>query len=214
MPSGVRDQSIYQEKLRAILAAATLTVHNAGRKSAKYWQPQKLLYLVALNQHTLMMAVKASIPPTVLVCAIQSETWIAYFKTNAYLAPIIAACALPNLPRERLLVYHLQLSFAFVLTYGWVLLAGWSGFQARNHSIDSLDKAKSYTSNAEAVVALFFVSFVWLIFTIKSAFPAMGLQCTLAGVFGVAVLPLVATSSNMSDIVHETNNVFVAFLVG
>ena len=164
-----------------------------------------------LDRHTAILAFKTSIPPTVLVCAIESDTWSGYFKTNAYLAPIIAACALPTLPRARLVQYNVQLTFSLVLSYCWALLAGWSGVQARKHTASDLN---AYNSSAEAVVAIFLIVWIWCSFTLKSAYAAWGMQSTLAGIFAVALMPLVARAPTMQHVMDDARITLQTFLVG
>lgn len=160
------------------------------------------------------MALKASIPPAVLVCAIQSNSWTSHFKTNAYLAPIISTCVLPALPRAMLVRHNMRLTFATVIAYCWALLAGWCGVQARHHTANDPSNISAYNSSAEAVVAIFFIFCIWFTFTVKSAFPIWALQCTLAGIFTVAILPNIAKAPNMSEVIDETNVILEVFLVG
>lgn len=182
--------------------------------STKRLQLKSILAQLTLDRHTAAMAIKASIPPTILVCAIQSNTWINYFQTNAYLAAIISTCALPALPRARLIEHNLQLVFAIALSYCWVLLAGWSGLQARKHTVNNFEELKNYNSSAEVVVAIFLMFWMWCTFTLKSAFPTWGLQCTLAGIFTVSTLPSVARDSDMQNVIGSASNTLASFLAG
>ncbi|KAL7908558.1 hypothetical protein GGI35DRAFT_451482 [Trichoderma velutinum] len=177
-------------------------------------QLKSVLVQQKLDWHTAMMAIKASIPPAVLVCAIQSNSWINHFKTNAYLAPIISACVLPALPRAMLIRHNIRLTLGIVLAYCWVLLAGWCGVQARQHTTNDVNELNAYNSSAEAVVAIFLISFIWCACTLKSAFPNWGLQCTIAGVFAVATLPGIARAPNMKEVIDEANIILESFLVG
>ncbi|KAH8123452.1 hypothetical protein ACSS6W_007516 [Trichoderma asperelloides] len=182
--------------------------------TARRLQLKSVLFQQTLDWHTATMAIKASIPPAVLVCAIQSNSWINHFKTNAYLAPIISTCVLPALPRAMLIRHNIRLTFAIVLAYCWALLAGWCGVQARHHTTHSLNDTSAYNSSAEAVVAIFLIFCIWCTFTVRSAFPNWGLQCTLAGIFTVATLPNIARAPTMPVVIDETNVILEAFLVG
>lgn len=177
-------------------------------------QVKSVLFQQTLDWHTAKMAIKASIPPAVLVCAIQSNSWISHFKTNAYLAPIISTCVLPALPRAMLIRHNIRLTLAIVLAYCWALLAGWCGVQARHHTTHNLNEISAYNSSAEAVVAIFLIFFIWCTFTLRSAFPSWNLHCTLAGIFTVATLPSIARAPNMPVVIDETNVILEAFLVG
>lgn len=187
---------------------------NVFQATTRRLQLKSVFAQLVLDRHTVTMAIKTSIPPAVLVCAIQSNTWINHFKTNAYLAPIISTCALSGLPRAKLIEHNVQLAFTFALSYCWVLLAGWSGLQARKHTVHDLEELKAYNSSAEAVVAIFLIFGIWCAFTLKSAFPTWGLQCTLAGIFAVATLPSVAQAPGMPEVLEEASNVLESFLVG
>lgn len=177
-------------------------------------QVKSVLFHQTLDWYTATMAIKASIPPAVLVCAIQSDSWINHFKTNAYLAPIISTCVLPALPRAMLVRHNMRLTFAIVVAYCWALLAGWCGVQARHHTTNNLNDISAYNSSAEAVVAIFFTFCIWFTFTVKSAFPNWALHCTLAGILTVALLPSLARAPTMSDVIAESNVILEAFLVG
>ncbi|PNP39586.1 hypothetical protein TGAMA5MH_08605 [Trichoderma gamsii] len=177
-------------------------------------QVKSVLFHQTLDWYTATMAIKASIPPAVLVCAIQSDSWINHFKTNAYLAPIISTCVLPALPRAMLVRHNMRLTFAIVVAYCWALLAGWCGVQARHHTTNNLNDISAYNSSAEAVVAIFFIFCIWFTFTVKSAFPNWALHCTLAGILTVALLPSLARAPTMSDVIAESNVILEAFLVG
>ncbi|KAK1141549.1 hypothetical protein N8T08_008962 [Aspergillus melleus] len=107
------------------------------------------------------MAIKTAVAPTVLVCVIEVDAYINYFTTNAYLAAIMAASALPALPQAKLIEYNLQLALATVVTYCWALLAGWSAVQARKHTTNSSEDLAGYNSSAEAVVAIFMIFILW-----------------------------------------------------
>ncbi|KAL7917238.1 hypothetical protein ACQKWADRAFT_324807 [Trichoderma austrokoningii] len=189
-----------------------VTVHRSD--TTRRLQLKSVLFKQTLDWHTATMALKASIPPAVLVCAIQSNSWISHFKTNAYLAPIISTCVLPALPRAMLVRHNMRLTFATVIAYCWALLAGWCGVQARHHTTNDLSDISSYNSSAEAVVAIFFIFCIWFTFTIKSAFPIWALHCTLAGIFTVAIMPNIARAPSMSEVIDETNVILEAFLVG
>lgn len=177
-------------------------------------QLKSVLIQQTLDWHTATMAIKASIPPAVLVCAIQSNSWINHFKTNAYLAPIMSTCVLPALPREMLVRHNIRVTFAIVIGYCWALLAGWCGVQARHHTAHNLSDINAYNSSAEAVVAIFLIFCIWCTFTLRSAFPNWGLPCTLTGIFTVATLPNIARAPSMSEVINETNVTLEAFLVG
>lgn len=177
-------------------------------------QLKSVLAQLTLDRYSVMMAIKASIPPTVLLCVIQSNTWINLFKTQAYLAAILSACAMPALPRARLIEYNFQLAFAIALSYCWVLLGAWSGLQARKHTADSPEGLNAYNASAETINAIFLIFWTWCAFTIKSAFPAWGLQSTLSGIFAVATLPVVAQASSMREIINKASITLGAFLSG
>lgn len=187
---------------------------NVLQATTRRLQLRSVLIQLKPDWDSVTLAIKGSIPPTVLVCAIQSRAWIDYFKTNAYLAPIIATCALPALPRARLIEHNVRLAFAFTISYCWALLAGWSGLQARKHTTHSPEAMEAYNSSAEAVVALFLMFGIWCAFSLKSAYPAWALQCTLAGIFIVAILPTLARAPSMTKILAESRNTLESFLAG
>lgn len=187
---------------------------NAFQATSRHAQLKSVLAQLTLDRHTVAMAIKASIPPTVLLCAIQSNTWINLFGTQAYLAAIISICVPPTLPRARLIEYNFQLAFAVALSYCWVLLGGWSGLQARKHTTNDPKELNTYNSSAEAVVAIFLMFWIWCVFTLKSAFPNWGLQCIWAGIFAFTALPTVAQAPSMQEVIDQTSTVFEVLLAG
>jgi hypothetical protein len=158
-------------------------------KSKSMSRVKVVLSRLTLDWEAAILALKTSLAPAVLVCLIESTTWINHFTTNSYLASIVATCALPTLPRAKLIDYNFQLALALAVVYCYSLLAGWCGLQARRHTTSSTEELKDYNSSAEAVAAIFLIFIEWLVFTLKSAFPVWQLQCVLAGIYCVAVLP-------------------------
>lgn len=209
-----RNGAHHDEHLSSKSGGLPKPLDNVLQATTRRLQLRSVLIQLKPDWYSVTMAIKASIPPAVLVCAIQSRSWIDYFKTNAYLAPIISCCAMPSLPRARLIEYNVRLAFAFVLSYCWALLAAWSGLQARKHTTHSPEEMEAYNSSAEAVVALFLMFWIWCGFSLKSAFPAWALQCTLAGIFTVAILPSLARASSMTKIYAEARNTLESFLAG
>ncbi|KAL6697602.1 hypothetical protein J3F84DRAFT_369427 [Trichoderma pleuroticola] len=217
MPLGNRNTSTSDATLlsRPGTLARTETTGTALKNdTTRRLQLKAVLFQQKLDWYTATMAIKASIPPAVLVCAIQSNSWINHFKTNAYLAPIISTCVLPALPRAMLIRHNVRLTFTIVLAYCWALLAGWCGVQARQDTTNNVNELNAYNSSAEAVVAIFLISFIWCACTLKSAFPDWGLQCTIAGIYAVATLPGIARAPNMEQVIDATNNILESFLVG
>lgn len=200
--------------LSSISGALPKPLGNAFQAASKRLQLKDVLAQLTLDWYTAAMAIKASIPPTIFLCAIQSNTWINMFKTQAYMAAIISICVPATLPRARLIEYNFQLALAVALSYCWVLLGGWSGLQARKHTISSSEGMNDYNSSAAAVSAIFMMFWIWCSFTLKSAFPNWGLQCTWAGIFAVSAFPLVAKSSDMQDIFYQATNILEVLLAG
>jgi Putative ER transporter, 6TM, N-terminal len=186
-----------------------------GHKSAtKRSQIKAVLSRLTLDWDAAILALKTSLAPTVLVCLIESTTWINHFTTNSYLAPIVATCALPTLPRAKLIDYNFQLALALAVVYCYSLLAGWCGLQARRHTTSSTEELKDYNSSAEAVAAIFLIFIEWLVFTLKSAFPVWQLQCVMAGIYCVAVLPPTARAPDMATVIDITSVSIEVFLAG
>lgn len=200
--------------LSSISGALPNPLGNAFQAVSRRLQLKAVLAQLTLDRYTAAMAIKASIPPTILLCAIQSNTWINMFKTQSYLAAIISICVPATLPRAKLVEYNFQLAFAVVLSYCWTLLGGWSGLQARKHTINSPEESNDYNSSASAVSAIFMMFWIWCAFTLKSAFPNWGLQCTWAGIFAVSTFPVVAKSSTMQDVFYQATTILEVLLAG
>ncbi|KAJ3497992.1 hypothetical protein NLG97_g1459 [Lecanicillium saksenae] len=164
--------------------------------------------------HTVQLTIKTSIPPTVLVCAIQSDAWIGYFGQNAYLAPIGAAGVMATFPQGMLIEFNAKQTLGFVVAYCWSLLAGWCGLQARRHTSTTPEDLAAYNSSAEAVVAIFLVCGMWFAFTVKSAFPSWNIQASVSAILAIAIMPAIARLPTMQVITKEATNAFVAFLAG
>ena len=145
---------------------------------------------------------------------IVSDVWVNHFQTSAYLAPVIAACALPTLPRALLIRHHARLTLAFALCYAYSLLAGWSALKARQHTEPSSAPEGDYNSSASAVVALFFIFYFWFVFTLKSSYPTWQLPAVLAGLYAAAVLPPLAKAESFDVILITASTLIEACLVG
>ncbi|KAM3498610.1 hypothetical protein MY10362_008088 [Beauveria mimosiformis] len=99
-----------------------------------------------LDWYTAKLTVKTSIPPAVLVCAIQSDAWIAYFGQNAYLAPIAAASVMAGFPQGMMIEFNAKQTIMYAVAYCWALLAGWCGLQAREHTTGASEDLTAYNS--------------------------------------------------------------------
>ncbi|KAJ5330540.1 hypothetical protein N7476_000323 [Penicillium atrosanguineum] len=199
------------------MSTSASTTHDGETTSAdstRLVQLKRVLSQLTLDWETATMAFKAAIAPAVLVCMIEVDAYINYFATNAYLAAIMAASALPYLPQAKLIEHNLQLAFAMVVAYCWALLAGWSALQARKHTTDSSEELAAYNSSAEVVVAIFLMFIMWCVFTLKSAYPSWNLQSTLGGIYAVAAMPAVAQITTLAQVIASTTKVLEAFLAG
>lgn len=213
-PSGSNDGQPSDRKGLSRSGGFHKPLGNAFQANTRRFQIASVLKQLTLDWHTVTMAIKTSIPPTILICVIVSNTWINHFKTQAYLAAIMSVCVLPTLPRARLLEYNLQLAFSIGMSYCWVLLGGWCGLEARKHTTHSTEELNAYNSSAEAVVAIFLIFLTWCAFTLKSAFPTWNIQCTWGGIFAVSTLPTVAQASTMAEVIYKASITVEAFLAG
>ncbi len=173
-----------------------------------------LLSWLKLDWYTVKMTVKTSIPPAVLVCAIQSDAWISYFDQNAYLAPIGAASVMAGFPQGMLIDFNAKQTLGYAVAYSWALLAGWCGLQARKHTTRTEEDLTAYNASAEAVVAIFLAFGMWFAFTVKSAFPSWNIQASVSAILGVAIIPALARLHTMHDITEQATKALVAFLAG
>ncbi|KAM3538545.1 hypothetical protein ARSEF1564_008545 [Beauveria bassiana] len=167
-----------------------------------------------LDWHTAKLTVKTSIPPAVLVCAIQSDAWIAYFGQNAYLAPIAAASVMAGFPQGMMIEFNAKQTTMYAVAYCWALLAGWCGLQARKHTTGASEDLTAYNSSAEAVVAVLLAFGMWVAFTVKSAFPSWNIQVSVAAILAIAIIPAIARLPTMHGIIESATNAFVVFLTG
>ncbi|OAA70444.1 hypothetical protein ISF_02418 [Cordyceps fumosorosea ARSEF 2679] len=175
---------------------------------------KELLSWLKLDWHTAKLTIKSSIPPAVLVCAIQSDAWISYFGQNAYLAPIAAASVMAGFPQGMMLEFNAKQTLGYTVAYCWALLAGWCGLQARKHTTGAAGDLAAYNASAEAVVAVMLAFGMWVAFTVKSAFPSWNIQTSVAAILGIAMIPALARLSTMDSIIKDATNAFVAFLAG
>ncbi|KAM3551408.1 hypothetical protein ARSEF4850_007887 [Beauveria asiatica] len=152
-----------------------------------------------LDWHTAKLTVKTSIPPAVLVCAIQSDAWIAYFGQNAYLAPIAAASVMAGFPQGMMLEFNAKQTIMYA---------------AREHTAGASEDLTAYNSSAEAVVAVLLAFGMWVAFTVKSAFPSWNIQVSVAAILAIAIIPAIARLPTMHAIIESATNAFVVFLTG
>lgn len=155
-------------------------------------------------------AFKTSLGPIIVVCLIQSTTWANYFQANIYISAILAAIATPMAPRSVVIEFNFGLTLAVALMYSYGLFAGWCGVQARV----VVDPKDPYDSSAAAVVAIFQTCGAFMVYSIKSAFPSLTLQCILAGVYMVATLPGLALAPTMEAVIAISDKVVETFLAG
>lgn len=177
-------------------------------------QFRALLSSFTMDWHTAKLTIKTSIPPAILVCAIQSDSWVGYFGLNSYLAPIGAAGVMAGLPQGMLFAFNAKQLIGFVVAYCWALLAGWCGVEARLHTTRDPAQLAEYNPSAEAVVALYVIAGMWFTFTVKSAFPDWNLQASVSAILAVAILPPLAKATSTQSVISQATNAFVTFVAG
>lgn len=177
-------------------------------------QIKSLFKQCRLDWEIFVSSLKISIPPTILVACIQSDNYVHFFSTNAYLAPILSVVAQPQLPRAKLIEANFRLSLSIAVGYCVSLFVGWCGLKARQNTITSPAELAEYNSSAEAVVALFLVVWIWLVYTLRSAFPLWTVPCQMAGIFSAAAWPPIARAPTMEGVIRIASVTLESFLAG
>lgn len=167
---------------------------------------------LSLDWFTTTQALRLSIPPFILISLIESDTWIEHFTGDCYLGALVAAFSIPTYPGAKFVQFNIRLSFGFAISFAYSLLAGYSSVRARGFYDSS--SADDYNSSAEAVVGVYLLFFFWLVFTLRSMYPARSYEFVVPGLYGATVLPTLGRHPHMPAIWRTANTTIQIFLVG
>ncbi|CAK7216025.1 hypothetical protein SEUCBS140593_002731 [Sporothrix eucalyptigena] len=140
---------------------------------------------LGLDNTTLMLMFKGSLPPTIGVAIYQSTAFAETYSTLGYLVPIVTVMCVAVMPRGKFIqtitLNILSVSFGAALA----LLVLYSGVQARAHTSGPLTAEElaaykatgrpPYNSSQSAVCAIWLVFSIWLINMIRAKLPTMNL---------------------------------------
>jgi hypothetical protein len=182
------------QKVAVVPAQSKLVLHTTGHQVRLFPRKQGSGCANTIAEHLFRVSNR-----------IASDVWVNHFQTSAYLAPVIAACALPTLPRALLIRHHVRLILSFALSYSYSLLAGWSPLKARQHTESPSAPETDYNASAAAVVEVFFIFYFWFMFALKSSCATWQLLAVLAGLYAAAVLPLLAKAESFHIILKSAS---------
>ncbi|TGJ80791.1 hypothetical protein E0Z10_g7977 [Xylaria hypoxylon] len=131
---------------------------------------------LGLDAPTVIAMFKGALAPVIGLAIYQSDAVAEEFSTFGYLVGIIAVLSLSALPRGKF-IQTLILNLLFLgVGAALALLILWSALQARIHTQDVPDDARSspvYNSSQAAVSAVWLFANIWIVNTLRAMYPSL-----------------------------------------
>ncbi|CAK7231686.1 hypothetical protein SBRCBS47491_008015 [Sporothrix bragantina] len=177
---------------------------------------------IGLDNMTLILMFKGSIPPTIGVAIYQSTGFSNTYSTLGYLVPIVTVMCVAIMPRGKF-IQNITLGILSIsMGAALALLVLYSGVQARNHTSGPLTAEElaaykatgrpPYNSSQSAVCAVWLVFCIWLINMFRAKLPTMNLP---AIVFSILINVCCTTGPimiNMTQAMTLVKQIYTAML--
>ena len=184
------------------------------RNGNRRWSADTLRAKLGLDSRTVIDMVRGPIPPTIGLAIYQSNYFAGVFSTFGYLvavASILSNCLLPRVPFIKTVVVTLGLlSLGCCVT----LLAGYCTVTARNNTTPPGSSLTAYNSSAAAVTAIWLISVIWILNTIRAYRPALNVSIIIASIYTEVTIISHIQQSTMSAVIGFDLKLLEAMVMG
>ncbi|KAH7384262.1 hypothetical protein DE146DRAFT_668187 [Phaeosphaeria sp. MPI-PUGE-AT-0046c] len=155
---------------------ASLTEEPQDGTKTKEKQPsfiKKTWTKLGLDVPTVMMMIKAALPPTIALSMYQADKVAQKFTTLGYLVAIISILGFCIMPRAKFIQTMTMNILGTCIGSAIAMLMVWSGVKARQHTTTPGAPPERYNSSQSAVLAVWLFFQIWAINTVKAKFPQL-----------------------------------------
>ncbi|CAK7266042.1 hypothetical protein SEPCBS119000_001818 [Sporothrix epigloea] len=196
--TGDADSITYEARRIRTIATATTAADDLAPPTVeeeKAMTPPKLTFRerIGLDNATLKLLLKGSLPPVIGVGITQSTGFSEAYTTVGYLVPVVTVICVAVMPRGKFIQTFTLNVLSLSIGAALALLILYSGVQARKHTTspptaEELAAIRSsgrppYNSSQSAVCAVWLVFCIWLINMIRAKLPTMNLPSICFSIF-------------------------------
>ncbi|KAF2011468.1 hypothetical protein BU24DRAFT_398014 [Aaosphaeria arxii CBS 175.79] len=160
----------------------------APEKNVPKKQPSKLAQgwkKLGLDLPTVMMMMKAALPPTIAMAAYQANSFARIYTTLGYLVAVISILGFCIMPRAKFIQTMCLNVLGTCIGAAINLLSLWTGIKARENTTKADAPPQAYNSSQSAVLAVWLFFQIWLVNTMKSKFPQMVFPTIVYAIFAM-----------------------------
>ncbi|KAF2424923.1 hypothetical protein EJ08DRAFT_723189 [Tothia fuscella] len=167
-----------------------------------------------LTPRNLKMMFKGALPSTIATAMYQSPAVASVYGNFGFLITVASILSLHLLPRARFIQNVALATFLTGCSAAVILLAHFVGLKAREHTTPSGDSLHGYNASASVFVAIFLCFVVWLVSSLRAAYPQYTIPfliCTILSMVGLSFGPEVYSQSNSLALVKQ---LLLSYLTG
>ncbi|KAF2466093.1 uncharacterized protein BDR25DRAFT_237792 [Lindgomyces ingoldianus] len=152
----------------------------AGKDEKKRSKVAELWGKMGLDVGTVLMMMKAAIPPTIALAMYQADSVAETYTTLGYLVAIISILGFCIMPRAKFIQTMALNVISCCIGAAVGLLMVWSGVQARLHTPGN---PHPYNSSQSAVCGIWLFFQIWLVNSLKAKFPQFAFPTIIYAIF-------------------------------
>lgn len=155
---------------------ASLTEQPQEREEKKEKKPsfiKKTWTNLGLDVPTVLMMMKAALPPTIALSMYQADKIARQFTTLGYLVAIMSILGFCIMPRAKFIQTMTMNVIATCIGSAIAMLMVWSGVKAREHTTTAGAPPQRYNSSQSAVLAVWLFFQIWAVNTVKAKYPQL-----------------------------------------
>ncbi|KAF2873852.1 hypothetical protein BDV95DRAFT_488880 [Massariosphaeria phaeospora] len=154
-----------------------------NKEMQKESKVSKLWGKLGLDLGTVLMMMKAGIPPTIALAMYQADAVATTYSTLGYLVAIISILGFCIMPRAKFIQTMALNVMGTCIGAAVGMLMVWSGVQARLQTSSIGGPPQRYNSSQSAVCATWLFFQIWLVNSIKAKFPQLAFPAILYCIF-------------------------------
>ncbi|KAF2742174.1 hypothetical protein M011DRAFT_497660 [Sporormia fimetaria CBS 119925] len=155
---------------------------SSGEEAKKKSNIMRLWKKTGLDTHTVLLMMKAGLPPTIALAIYQADAVARTYATLGYLIAIISILGFCIMPRAKFIQTMILNILATGVGAGVCMLMVWTGVQARLHTT-APGPPQRYNSSQSAVIGVWLFFQIWLINALKAKFPQHAFPAILYSIF-------------------------------
>ncbi|OCK80397.1 MFS transporter [Lepidopterella palustris CBS 459.81] len=179
--------------------------------------PSKIKQLwtkLGLDIPTVLLMMKAAIPPTISLAIYQADSVAKTYSTLGYLVAIVSILGFCIMPRAKFIQTMALNVISTCVGTAVALLMIWSSIQARKHTTPAGRPMAGYNSSQSAVCAIWLFFQIYLVNAIKAKFPQFAFPTIIYAIFVNVAATYGPIFGTMAQGISFAKRLLEAFLTG